>query len=101
MGPAASRGGARRASGSRQHDDRRDRESDDPQIDEASRREHLEGRAGAGPEPGCAVSPSGEVRDPGVSLRARFLAYLIVLHLLLAGLAAWLIAGNRLWPVGA
>ena len=32
-----------------------------------------------------------------MSLRARFLAYLIVLHLLLAGLAAWLIASNRLW----
>jgi signal transduction histidine kinase len=32
-----------------------------------------------------------------VSLRARFLAYLIALHLLLAGLAAWLIASNRLW----
>jgi nitrogen fixation/metabolism regulation signal transduction histidine kinase len=36
-----------------------------------------------------------------VSLRARFLAYLVVLHLLLAGLAAWLIAGNRLWLFAA
>jgi len=36
-----------------------------------------------------------------VSLRARFLAYLIVLHLLLAGLAAWLIAANRLWLFAA
>jgi nitrogen fixation/metabolism regulation signal transduction histidine kinase len=32
-----------------------------------------------------------------VSLRARFLVYLIALHLLLAGLAVWLIASNRLW----
>ncbi len=32
-----------------------------------------------------------------MSLRARFLVYLIALHLLLAGLAVWLIASNRLW----
>lgn len=32
-----------------------------------------------------------------MSLRARFLAYLIVVHLLLAGLAAWLIVEHRLW----
>lgn len=32
-----------------------------------------------------------------MSLRARFLAYLIAVHLLLAGLAAWLIVEHRLW----
>jgi nitrogen fixation/metabolism regulation signal transduction histidine kinase len=36
-----------------------------------------------------------------VSLRARFLAYLVVLHLLLAALAAWLITTNRLWLFAA
>ncbi len=36
-----------------------------------------------------------------MSLRARFLAYLVVLHLLLAALAAWLIAANRLWLFAA
>jgi two-component system nitrogen regulation sensor histidine kinase NtrY len=36
-----------------------------------------------------------------VSLRARFLVYLVVLHLLLAALAAWLIAANRLWLFAA
>ena len=36
-----------------------------------------------------------------MSLRARFLVYLVVLHLLLAALAAWLIAANRLWLFAA
>jgi two-component system nitrogen regulation sensor histidine kinase NtrY len=36
-----------------------------------------------------------------VSLRARFVTYLIVVHLLMAGLAAWLIAQNRLWLLAA
>jgi two-component system, NtrC family, nitrogen regulation sensor histidine kinase NtrY len=36
-----------------------------------------------------------------VSLRARFLVYLVILHLLLAALAAWLITTNRLWLFAA
>ena len=68
----ARRGRARRAAAGRQHDDRRDREGDDREVDEAPRRQHLEGGAGARLEPRRAVSPVREVRDPGVSLRARF-----------------------------
>lgn len=36
-----------------------------------------------------------------MSLRARFTLYLVAVHLLLAGLAAWLIAQNRLWLLAA
>ncbi len=36
-----------------------------------------------------------------MSLRTRFTVYLVAVHLLLAGLAAWLIAQNRLWLVAA
>ena len=36
-----------------------------------------------------------------MSLRARFLVYLIAVHALMAGLAGWLIAQNRLWLIAA
>lgn len=36
-----------------------------------------------------------------MSLRARFITYLIAVHLLLAGLAGWLISRNRFWLIAA
>ena len=61
----------------------------------------IEGGRSARPEPRGALSPVREVRDSRVTLRAKFVLYLVVVHGLLAWAAVWLIRTNAWWLFAA
>ena len=67
----AARGRARRAAAGWQHDDGRAGKGDDRQVAQAPQRQHLQGRAGAGPEPRRACTGgSRSTRSPCEPARA-------------------------------
>ena len=76
---------------------------DDSQVDAASRGQHQPGGRIAGTQPCRALPAIRKVRDPGVSLRARLISYLFIVHLLAAVLAVYLFRQSPYWllPVEA
>ena len=87
------------AAAGRQHDHGRTGKGDDRQVAQAPQRQHLQGRAGAGPQPRRLVPALREIRDRRVSLRTRFVAYLVVVHLLMAGVAWFVVVQNRFYLI--
>src|SRR4029079_1276683 len=93
----AARGLVAVAAAGRVDDNGRDRARDDRQIAPPPCRQHQSGRRIARIEPCRLVPPVREVRNPGVTLRARITAYVVALHVMFAGLAVSLFRYNRFW----
>ena len=52
-----------------------------------------------GSEPRRPVPPPREVRNPAVSLRARFLLYIVLVHVMFAACAVWFLRNDRIWLI--
>src|SRR4029450_11402437 len=89
----------RGAASGRLDDHRRDRARDDREVVAPSQRQRQQGGRVAGIEPRGTLPPLREVRDHGVSLRGRAIAYLVTLHVLFAAVAVYLFLDNAFWLI--